>query len=288
MTGSHWHNQTDSTDNSVFYLSNNRELDFGYLADPLQAFAAFGAASTTSMPPQQTMTLYLTETGQNTLINVADINQGQLGDCFLLSSIGEEALFHPTAISNMIHDNGNGTETVTLYVDRNGRLPTFSSTGFKATMVTVNNAFSAASVNNGYYQDTVGNRKEIWPQVIEKAVATLNGGYNAVANGGYPVLAMEQLTGQTATYVAPSQLTLTMLQQHVAAGDLMTFDTSSRGGLPYGLVSNHAYMFSALIGGGSSATIQLLNPWGYYQPAAIPFAKLATSGIVNIDIGHVG
>ena len=113
----------------MFYLSDNSQLGFGYLADPLQDFAAFGAASTASMPPQQTMTLYLTETGQNTLINVADINQGQLGDCFLLSSMGEEALFHPSAISNMIHDNGNGTETVTLYVDKNGWLPTFGSIG---------------------------------------------------------------------------------------------------------------------------------------------------------------
>ena len=119
-------------------------------------------------------------------------------------------------------------------------------------------------------------------------MATLNGGYNAIANGGYPVLAMEELTGRTATYVSPSQLTLASLQQHIAAGDLMTFDTSSKGGLPYGLVSNHAYMFSKMTGSGSSASIQLLNPWGTNQPASIPFAKLATSGVVSIDIGHVG
>lgn len=286
MPGSRGYNQKDISDDGVFNLYNSSQSGFDYLLDPLQGFAAAGPAPVGALAPQ-ILTLYLTEVGQASLITVADINQGQLGDCFLLSSMGEEALFHPSAISKMIHDNGNGTETVTLYVDKSGRLPTFGSSAFKATTVTVNNVFSTASVNNGYSQDTVGNKKEIWAQVIEKAVATLNGGYNAIANGGYPVLAMEELTGRTATYIAPSQLTLASLLQHIGAGDLMTFDTSSQSRLPYGLVSNHAYMFGSLLGSGSAASIQLLNPWGYNQPAAIPLTKLASSGVVNIDIGHV-
>jgi hypothetical protein len=285
-TGSRWHNQLNATDDdTTSWLPHDPPALSDYLPEHSPEVGAFAPTSGIYSPPQ-VLTLYLTEAGQSTAINVADINQGQLGDCFLLSSIGEQALFHPNAISRMIHDNGNGTETVTLYVDRNGRLPNFNSTGFRTTTVTVDNTFSRRSVNNGYSQDTLGNQKEIWVQVLEKSVAMLNGGYDAIANGGYPVLAMEELTGQTATYVAPAQMTLAVLQKHVAAGDLMTFDTSSRGGLPYGLVSNHAYMFSNLIGSGSATSIQLLNPWGYNQPAAIPFARLATSGVINIDIGH--
>ena len=49
-----------------------------------------------------TQVLYLQETGDTSLISVNDINQGQIGDCFLLSSIGEIALWHPSAITNMI------------------------------------------------------------------------------------------------------------------------------------------------------------------------------------------
>ncbi len=79
-----------------------------------------------------------------------------------------------------------------------------------------------------------------------------------------------------------------MLQKYVAASDLIVMDTSSRSGLPYGLVSDHAYMFSKLTGTGSSATVQLLNPWGFDQPAAIPLTRLASSGIVEIDIVHTG
>ena len=37
-----------------------------------------------------------------------------------ISSIGELALNHPAAITNMIHVNANGTETVTLYTAANG------------------------------------------------------------------------------------------------------------------------------------------------------------------------
>jgi hypothetical protein len=254
------------------------------MQDPLSDFGAALPAKA-SATAALTQTLYLTEPGTTSAISVSDINQGQLGDCFLLSPIGEEALFHPTAISNMIHDNGNGTETVTLYVDKNGRLPTFNTTSFKATTVTINNIFSSASVNSGTTQDVVGNQKEIWPQVIEKAVATLDGGYNAIADGGYPMLAMEQLTGHTATYMASSSLTPAALQQDVSAGDLITMDTSSRG-LSYGLVPSHCYMFDKIIGSGSSAAVQLLNPWGFDQPAAIPLSGLAHSGIIQVDVGH--
>ena len=68
-----------------------------------------------------TQILYGSEVKGTVAINVRDINQGQIGDCFLLSSIGEIALLWPSiAITNMIHVNSNGTETVTLYVASNG------------------------------------------------------------------------------------------------------------------------------------------------------------------------
>ena len=191
-TAKHLNNQPNQADEHLFGLGFAGETDpFNPQGSSLgiSLSAVFAAAA-----PAQA--LYLTELGTTSPVSVSDINQGQLGDCFLLSPIGEEARFHQSAIMNMIHDNGNGYETVTLYTDRNGRLPSFASTSFKATSVIVTNSFSAQSVNNRATQDVVGNQKEIWPQVIEKAFATLAGGYGAIANGGYPVLAMEELTGQ--------------------------------------------------------------------------------------------
>jgi Calpain family cysteine protease len=292
-TETHQHHLQDAEDNGLFVLVDNDYISAGdtdddYAQAPATNFASSAAAARVAAVPIPTQTLYLTEPGTISPISVSDINQGQLGDCFLLSSIGEEALFHPSAITNMIHNNGNGTETVTLYTASNGSLPTFSTTSFKATTVTINNVFSSESVNSGAQQDVVGNQKEIRPQVLEKAVATLDGGYNAIANGGTSLVAMEELTGQATSYMTPASLTLATLQNFVAAGDLIVMDTSSRSGLPYGLFGDHAYMFDKLTGTGSSAAVQLLNPWGFDQPAAIPLTKLASSGIVEIDIGHTG
>jgi hypothetical protein len=282
------HRQQGSTDNSVLWQDNTTNADADYQQDAPVDFGSSAVMPVHTAAVPMTQTLYLTEAGDTSAVSVNDIHQGQLGDCFLLSAFGEEALFHPAAITNMIHDNGNGTETVTLYVDRNGRLPDFSSASFKSTAVTINNSFSGSSVNNGATQDVVGNLKEIWPQVVEKAYATLGGGIGSIANGGSPLIALEELTGHSTTSMSAANPTLAVLTKEIAAGDLIVMDTSSRGGLPYGLVSNHAYMFEKLNGTGSSATVQLHNPWGSAQPAAIPLTRLAQSGIVEIDIGHTG
>ncbi len=283
-----FHHAHGHTDDGMSGLADTDGADASFWQDPLTGFATGLLTGGLTVAAPLTQSLYLTKPGETAAINVADINQGQLGDCFLLSSIGEEALFHPSAISNMIHANSNGTETVSLFEARNGSLPGFGTTSFKAVSETVTNSFSAASVNNGATQDVVGTRKEIWPQVLEKAVATLNGGYAAIANGGNPMIAMEELTGQIATDLSPASLTLATLQKNISASDLMVFDTTAKSGLPYGLVGSHAYMFDKLTGSGSSAAIQLLNPWGFDQPAAIPLSRLASSGIVEIDIGHTG
>ena len=147
-----------------------------------------------------TPVLYLTEPGDNSAINVNDIHQGQIGDCFLLSAFGEMALYHPSAISNMIHFNPNGTETVFLYGGSNGSPPQFGQYSFTSMTETVTNTFSGSSVNNGATQDVVGSQKEIWPQVIEKAYALASGGYSGIQNGGSPFLALEELTGKAAIY----------------------------------------------------------------------------------------
>lgn len=232
-----------------------------------------------------TQALYLQEPGDPGLISVNDINQGQIGDCFLLAAIGELALWHSNAIMNMIYANADGTETVTLHLAASGQLPTYGTTTFKTTTVTIDNTFPSNAVNNGATQDVVNGQKEIWAQVLEKAVATLNGGYAAISNGGNPMIAMEELVGQSTTWISPASLTIQMLQGFMAAGDLITMDTAGSGILPYGLVNDHAYMFEALTFVGGVPMVQLGNPWGFNQPALIPLSQLST-GIVEVDIGQ--
>jgi hypothetical protein len=246
-------------------------------------FAAGSTGSSTTMS-SITKVLYLTEAGNSSAISATDIHQGALGDCFLLSSIGELALFDPAKISSMIHASSATTETVSLY-----HLGASIFGGFVATPTSVtvnNNTFSSMGVNGSgsISQDIVGKQQEIWPQVLEEAVANLNGGYNSIANGGYPVIAMEELTGKPASGNVPAAMSWSALLSDIKANDLMVFDTRNAPNLSYGLVGGHAYMFQGV--NAANQTVQLLNPWGFDNPAPIPFAKLAQAGIVEIDVGH--
>jgi hypothetical protein len=261
--------------------------DMSYAAAPVYDpdFASAPKVSV-SDPVELTQTLYLTESGDANAVSLDDIHQGQMGDCFLLSSIGEIAMLKPSFIQGMIHSNASGTETVTLYEASNGRLPVWNTTAFKAVSETITNVFPTDSVNSGVGQDVVGSMKEIWPQVLEKADATLNGGYAGIANGGSPVIAMEELTGVAATYMSPSGVSLAVLQSFIKADDLIVMDTLSRGNLPDGLVNDHAYMFESVTGSGATATVQLANPWGFDQPAPILLSQLSR-GIGEVDIGHL-
>ena len=99
--------------------------------------------------PALTDALYLQEPGDSSAISIDDIHQGQIDDCFLLSSVGEPALWDPTAITDMISANADGTETVTLCLVANGSLPTFGTTNFTSTQVTIDNSFSSDAGNNG-------------------------------------------------------------------------------------------------------------------------------------------
>ncbi len=229
--------------------------------------------------------LYLTEVGDGSAINVDDIHQGQLGDCFLLSAIGEIALYHPAAISAMIQV-GTGGETVSLYAGLNGHLAGFGATGFKATTQGVTNSFAATSVNSGAMQDVLNGQKEIWVQVLEKAYAQADGGYAGIQNGGNPCIALQALTGHVATWQSPASTSAAVLQQDSAAGDLIVMDTGPSANLPFGLVGSHAYMFEGLQTVAGAACVRLGNPWGFDQPALIPVSQLSKA-VVEVDVGHL-
>ena len=235
--------------------------------------------------------LYPTNANGSPVISVSDINQGAIGDCYFLASLGEIAIQDPAAIARAISVNANGTETVTLYGDANGGTIGFDTTSFAPIRITVNNAgFSDGGVNASAGQAAWNGEQVIWPQVLENAFAQLSGGYAAIANGGTPVLALEILTGDAATWYAPSQVSASMLGREWAAGDLVVFDTPAYDNLfdedlTYNLVGDHAYMFDGLSTVNGVACVDLLNPWGDDQADPVPVSALATA-FVEIDVGE--
>jgi len=122
-----------------------------------------------------------------------DINQGYLGDCYLLASLAEVASQQQSMISSMFTNNGNGTYGIRYYV--NG----------KAEYVTVNSSLA----NGGNIFNNGG--AAIWASLAEKGYAELQASgvvtgnsinygnsWTTIGNGGAPEMALEEITGASA------------------------------------------------------------------------------------------
>jgi hypothetical protein len=261
--------------------------------DPYVPLPDATAASTSISTTSSADVLYLLQPGDPTAIDINDVNQGQIGDCFLLSSMCELALYDPNAIMNMIHANADGTETVTLYTNSDGSLVNISTyqspstATFRAVSVTVNNTFPSDAVNND--QPPVNGQTEIWVQVLEEAVATLYSaggadtvGYALLNNGGFSLGAMEVLTGLPGSSTGEPTITAAQLTSDVAAGDLITISTTGAASKTLDLVEDHEYAFEGITTVNGTPMVQLYNPWGdpanYWVPGSSVVATASTPG----------
>ncbi len=250
--------------------------------------------------------LFLKEPGDAQDISDDDIHQGRLGDCYLLSSLGEIARINPAVIRQMVKDNGDGTYTVTLYKRKSGagHFIAGALTGHPAmepVKITVDGNFPTGtdedkgSANQGADQDKVGSKKEIWVQVIEKAYAKLNGGYKEIS-GGHASDAMTALTGQDASessmtgFLGIGGVSQDDLVKAFQAGKPVVLNTPKKDNLPFNLVGPHAYMLEDIVvGTDGKAMVTLRNPWGDNPGNANPLIKIKfedlSKGITSVDIG---
>ena len=207
-----------------------------------------------------------------------DVNQGALGDCYLLSSLAEVACENSSVISSMFTSNGNNTYGVKFYVDG------------VAEYVTVNNSL-ANDVNSG---------ADIWASLAEKAYTQLqtsgvvtgsgiNDGnsYSTIGNGGAAEFALEEITGAskitdfvsagTSWYSIAYNSSLSFtgytvgnstasvldsLAADLAKGDdlILSSYTNATSGGKITLVADHAmsiYGFDSVTG-----ELEVRNPWG--------------------------
>ena len=227
--------------------------------------------------------LFGKEDGDTKDVSETDVHQDGLGDCYLLSSIGEIARIKPDLIKQMIKDNGNGTYTVTLHREKTGLgylIGKISGQEFEDVKVTVDANIGTNAVDSGGGQAEAGGKKEVWVQVLEKAYAKLHGGYDKIDNGGWAAPAMETLTGKKAKGKPAATVTAAELEDAVNTGKPVVMDTPKLPpgtGNPYKLVGPHAYMLQSIRTDKSGAKfVTLRNPWGFQNPPEIPFAQLGT------------
>lgn len=192
---------------------------------------------------------------------VDDLNQGDLSDCWFLSSLGAEVRQNPDFPGQHIADNGNGTYSVTLYdhgepvtVTVDGQLP---HNGWGST------AFAHDPNGNGG-----------WVQIYEKAFAQLNGGY-ANIEGGWGDDGMSAVTGHHTERHGDEDYSTRDLGRLVTSGHAVTVgsDTHHSGFLWHhsdeyfpsdpSVVTAHEYVVDHVEPDGD---VVLRNPWGPGAP----------------------
>ncbi len=184
---------------------------------------------------------------------MADINQGYLGDCYLLSTLSSVAKTDPALIRKDIVQDGTNLYTVTLG---------------KSTPIQVNADLPVWADGQVAYAG-LGVQDSLWVALMEKAYVIYTSpkapSYNAI-NGGWMSSAFSALGLKSQTIESATSGTglLTTLQADLKAGDFTTFGTLNT--LPAGspLVAGHAYEVNAVTdnASGTPVSVTLRNPWG--------------------------
>ncbi|KRA24635.1 hypothetical protein ASD65_09605 [Microbacterium sp. Root61] len=188
-------------------------------------------------------------------LNPTQINQGAVGDCWLLASMGSVAGFDPDFIRDHMWQNPDGTWTVKMYNDGEPVYiqvePTVPENGVK---------------------DSDGG--DSWASIYEKAAAEYFGGSYADIDGDWPDRALEAITGQPSQNLG--EASFDDIEQALDDGPVVvTTENKDKRLWFFGdvvddqdrIVPNHAYMvrdvFTMIEEDGSSQRyIEVTNPWG--------------------------
>lgn len=204
----------------------------------------------------------------------ADINQGDLGDCYFMAALATEAQQNPLLIQNMIQSVGAGVYSVRFQV--NG----------EADYVTVNSQLVGLDPHQGYNpsggaQIFANNASNLWAPLLEKAYAELMSQSGIVTYAGvgdidsYSALnggdsnGLQAITGQqvvedyidAGTSLATARDYLNAVQSAFNAHEGVMLGTSNNAQSPNdNWVAGH--MFAVTGVNAAAGTLDLFNPWG--------------------------
>ena len=125
--------------------------------------------------------------------SIKDVDQGSVGDCFLIAALGAVAASRPDIIKDMVsYDATTKLYKVTFkelqgdgtYKDRDEYVDGYLPSG-SAGRTAYAQSDSAFDPNN----------QALWPAIVEKAYAQWKGGYDVLDEGGRSSEAMEAITG---------------------------------------------------------------------------------------------
>lgn len=202
-----------------------------------------------------------TDSGPTTIANAslfgtgpvaADVNQGESGDCYFLSSLAAFADQDPQALGQSAVDMGDGTYTVQFM------------TGSTPTFVRVSDAFSSGPFG-GFMYAHPGSNGTIWAMVMEKAFCYFRTGANSYASidSGWMGEVYSDLGFNSNNFFLGSDSSnslYSLLSTDLADGEAVTLGTPQNAP---NLVGDHAYtLVSAYLDGSGVAHYVVRNPWG--------------------------
>jgi len=183
-----------------------------------------------------------------------DIRQGDVGDCYYLSTLAAIAKVDPARIEHSIEQMSDGTYVVQIfngstpeYVHVDGELPTWS--------------------NGAPVYANLGQGGSTWVAIMEKAFADVRTGADSYAslNSGWMTESFSSF-GLTSTgsygFSSSSQLVST-IQGELTASDAVTIGINTPAqGAP--LIGSHAYTVVGTVAdpSGAGTDVVLRNPWG--------------------------
>ncbi|MCB9795406.1 MAG: hypothetical protein H6741_22100 [Alphaproteobacteria bacterium] len=231
-------------------------------------------------------TAFVQGSGDAQAVDPNDVSQGALGDCYLMAAMAAVARANPSDIEKIVKDNGDGTFDVTLYIrPRRYARPEPVTTTIDARLPT---KYSGKAL---YAQpgDQSGDQQELWPALIEKAVAQQKGSYEDISGGniakdGFQFHgATELLTGERESYYALDKLgeddALLEIAVALESKQAVTVDSKNMQDDPgmtkdanaLNIYGNHAYVPVDV--NLDARTLNLQNPWGSHHVSDLSIAE---------------
>ncbi|MEN6449556.1 MAG: C2 family cysteine protease [Thermoguttaceae bacterium] len=214
-----------------------------------------------------------------------DEKQGDLGDCYLISSLGSIADSSQAAIKNMLIDNGDGTYTVRFYsngvadyVTVNTQLPVSS----KGTLVFDGYGTSASSASNVLWLELIEKAYAQWNETGKTGRDSATNSYAAIEGGWMGDVYAQTLNCADTAYSLRTASAKQTLISALSAGKAATIGTVTSPASGTGLYGNHAY--NVLSYDSATGLFTLYNPWGSNQPAKLTWSQL----VANCDGFAIG
>ena len=241
--------------------------------------------------------LFLREGSDATAIDMHDVRQGRLGDCYVLATLAglarsaEGRALIQSAITENRSDSGAVVSyTVTLHEPHSHALGLgLGQTTFSDVKLTV----SAAYVTGHARPRTDGALSEVWPLVMEGAYAAYAGARALCA--GIASRPMQVITGREAEHIELRWYrgySADRLASDLATGKIVTFGTKNDqskldgSAAAHHLVFGHEYLVTGTQTIDGKLCVTLHNPWDEGEPDPVPFDELKR-WFASVDVGSV-